>query len=170
MQARQQENRDFPGVWWIGIRLPIQETRIRSLVQEEPTCCRATKPTHSYWSLCAQSPCSETEKPPQEAWAPQPETSPLSTQDPPQSKINNCVYLCMLSCFSQVSLFATLRTVAGQAQLSMGFSRPGYWNGWPGPPPGDLPNPGIEPASFMSPALADRFFTTNATWEAQINK
>ena len=34
------------------------------------------------------------------------------------------------------------------------------------PPPGDLPNPVIEPMSLMSPALADRFFTTNATWEA----
>ena len=35
----------------------------------------------------------------------------------------------------------------------------------PCPPPGDLPNPGIEPTSLMSPALA--FFTTSATWEAQ---
>ena len=34
------------------------------------------------------------------------------------------------------------------------------------PPPGDLPNPGIEPMSLMSPALAGRFFTTHATWEA----
>ena len=33
-------------------------------------------------------------------------------------------------------------------------------------PPGDLPNPGIEPGSHMTPALADRFFTTNASWEA----
>ena len=31
---------------------------------------------------------------------------------------------------------------------------------------GDLPNPGIEPASLMSPALAAGFFTTSATWEA----
>ena len=31
---------------------------------------------------------------------------------------------------------------------------------------GDLPDPRIEPASLMSPALADRFFTTSATWEA----
>ena len=36
----------------------------------------------------------------------------------------------------------------------------------PFPPPGDLHDPGIKSASFMSPALADRFFTTNATWEA----
>ena len=31
---------------------------------------------------------------------------------------------------------------------------------------GDLPNPGIEPASLRSPALADGFFTTSPTWEA----
>ena len=35
------------------------------------------------------------------------------------------------------------------------------------PPPGDLPNPGMEPVSLMSPALAGRFFTTSATWEAR---
>ena len=34
------------------------------------------------------------------------------------------------------------------------------------PPPGDLPDPGIKPASFMSLALAGRFFTTSTTWEA----
>ena len=62
---------------------------------------------------------------------------------------------------------ATLWTVAHQAPLSMGFSRQEYWSGLPCPPPGDLPHPGIEPASLMSPALADRFFTTSATWEAQ---
>ena len=33
-------------------------------------------------------------------------------------------------------------------------------------PPGDFPDPGIEPTSLMSPALADGFFTTNTTWEA----
>ena len=36
----------------------------------------------------------------------------------------------------------------------------------PGPPPGDLPNPGIEPLSLMSPTLTGRFFTTSATWQA----
>ena len=36
---------------------------------------------------------------------------------------------------------------------SMGFSRQEYWSGWLCPPPGDLPNPGIEPASPVSPAL-----------------
>jgi len=32
--------------------------------------------------------------------------------------------------------------------------------------PGDLPNPGIELMSLMSPAMAEGFFTTGATWEA----
>ena len=41
-----------------------------------------------------------------------------------------------------------------------------YWSGFPCPPPGDLPNSGMEPGSLMSPAIADRFFTTNATWKA----
>ena len=41
-----------------------------------------------------------------------------------------------------------------------GFSRQEYWSGLPFLPPGDLPNPGIEPASPESPALAGRFFAT----------
>ena len=45
----------------------------------------------------------------------------------------------------------------------MGFSRQKHWSGLPG----DLPYPGIEPASLSS-ALAGRFFTTSATWEAQV--
>ena len=48
----------------------------------------------------------------------------------------------------------------------MGFSRQEYWSGVPFPSPGDLPDPGIEPKSLMSPALACDFFTTSATWEA----
>ena len=45
----------------------------------------------------------------------------------------------------------TLWTGAHQASPSMGFSRQEYWSGLPFPSPGDLPNPGIEPASLMSP-------------------
>ena len=52
-----------------------------------------------------------------------------------------------------------------QAPLSMRFSRQEYWSGFPCPPPGDLPDPGIELESFMSPALVGVFFTTSATWE-----
>ena len=48
----------------------------------------------------------------------------------------------------------------------MGFSRQEYWSGLPRPPPGDLPDPGIEPVSPMSPALAGGFLTASATWEA----
>ena len=68
---------------------------------------------------------------------------------------------------SRVQLFATPWTVARQGPLSMGFSRQGYWTALPCPP-GDLPNPGIEPASLTSPALADGFFPTSVTWEAAL--
>ena len=72
----------------------------------------------------------------------------------------------VLSRFSCIQLFVTPWTVARQAPLSMGFPRQEYWSEWPFPPPGDLPDPNIEPASLMSPALAGRVFTTSATWEA----
>ena len=60
---------------------------------------------------------------------------------------------------SRVQLSVTTWTVAHQAPLSMGFSRQECWNGLPFPSPGDLPDPGIEPASPMSPAFAAEFFT-----------
>ena len=58
---------------------------------------------------------------------------------------------------SLVQLFATPRTVTCQVPLPVGFSRQAYWIGLPFPPPGDLPDPGIEPKSL---ALAVEFFTT----------
>ena len=48
----------------------------------------------------------------------------------------------------------------------MGLPRQEYWSGLPSPPPGGLPDPGIEPACLASPALAGGFFTTSAVWEA----
>ena len=77
------------------------------------------------------------------------------------------VYVCVLSHFSCVQLFATLWTTVHQAPLSICgilwvgildciailFSR-------------DLPNLGIESASLMPPALPGRFFTTSTSWEA----
>ena len=61
-------------------------------------------------------------------------------------------------CFCLVTkLCPTLWDPMDQAALSLGFSRQEYWSGLPCPPPGDLPNPGIEP---VFPALAGRFFTT----------
>ena len=57
---------------------------------------------------------------------------------------------CVLSCFSHVQLFATACTVACKAPRSMEFSRQEYCTGLPCPSPGDLTNPGLEPASLMS--------------------
>ena len=53
-----------------------------------------------------------------------------------------------------------------QAPLSMKSSRQEYWSGERFHSPGDLPEPGIKPNSLVSPALAGRFVTTIATWEA----
>ena len=44
-----------------------------------------------------------------------------------------------------------------------------YWSGLPCPPPGDLPDPEIEPVSLLSPALAGGFLTTSTTWEAPLS-
>ena len=60
-------------------------------------------------------------------------------------------------------------TVAYQASPSMGFSRQEYWSRLLSPPPGDLPDPGIKPASLMSSAVAGESSTTGATWEVLIN-
>ena len=61
-----------------------------------------------------------------------------------------CLHAGLLSC---VLLFMTPQTVALQASLSMGFFRQEYWSELPFPSPGDLPDPGIEPASPVSPVL-----------------
>ena len=55
--------------------------------------------------------------------------------------------------------------LAHQAPLSMGLSRQENCGGLPFPSPGDIPHPGIEPVSLVSPALAGGFFTTSTTWE-----
>ena len=47
-----------------------------------------------------------------------------------------------------------------------GTSRQEYWSGLPRPPPGDLPDPGMEPTSLRSPASAGSFLSTSTTWEA----
>ena len=79
------------------------------------------------------------------------------------------VMLLLLSHFSHIQLFVTLWTVAHQAPLSMGFSRQEYWNGLPCPAPGDLPNPGTEVMSLMSPALAGEIFITSTSWDLSSN-
>ena len=82
----------------------------------------------------------------------QSQTSTLNTSDEMR-------FVCAQS-FSRVWLLTTLWTVAHQAPLAMGFSRQEHWSGLPFPPPGDLPDSGIKPASPASSALAGGFFTT----------
>ena len=74
--------------------------------------------------------------------------------------------MCVL--LSHVTLFVTPWTVACQAPLFMGFSRQEYRSGLPFISPGHLPDPRIEPASLVSPALAGEFFTISTTWEALV--
>ena len=52
----------------------------------------------------------------------------------------------------------------------MGLSRQAYWSRLLCPPPGGLPDPGIEPEVLTFPVLADGFFTTSATWEAPLSR
>ena len=73
--------------------------------------------------------------------------------------VMNSNHMCVCVC-SVVSDSVTLWTVAHQAPLSVEFSRQEYWSRLPYPTPGDLPDPGIEPKSPASPALAGGFFTT----------
>ena len=63
---------------------------------------------------------------------------------------------------SRVPLSATPWTVARQAPLSMKFPKQEHWSGLPGPPPGDLPNPGIEP---VPPAFEAQSLNHWTTWE-----
>ena len=71
-----------------------------------------------------------------------------------------CVCVCMYSVAQSCQLFATPWIITCQAPLSMEFSRQEYQSGLPFATPGDLPQLGIEPASPVFPALANRFFIT----------
>ena len=67
-----------------------------------------------------------------------------------------------------MSLFVILRTIAHQAPLSIGFSMQEYWSGLTLPTLGNLPHPGIEPTSPVTPALARRFFTIERPEKLQV--
>ena len=67
------------------------------------------------------------------------------------------IAVCACSVAWSYSTLCNSMDCSQQAPLSMGYSRQEYWNGLPFPTPGDLPNPGIEPAS---PKVAGKFFTT----------
>ena len=74
------------------------------------------------------------------------------------------LHACMRAILLQsCSTLSTLWTMTHQAPLYMGFSRQEYWSGSPCPPPGALPDPGVE---YTSLALAGGFLTTSTTWEA----
>ena len=77
---------------------------------------------------------------------------------------SNVAYMCSVT--QWYPTLAAPWTIARPVSLSMEFSKQEYWSGLPFPPPGDLPDPGIEPTSPVSPALAGRFVTTGTTWEA----
>ena len=68
--------------------------------------------------------------------------------------------MCSVCMLSHVRLFATPWIIARRIPLSVGFSRQEYWSRLPSPPPEDLPDSGIEPASSVSSSLAGGFFTT----------
>ena len=92
----------------------------------------------------------------QQLFADQREHPPTERQAEQSEQLLHCYNqgrAILLSRFSRVGLFATPWTVALQAPLSMGFSRQEYWRGLPFPSPGDLPDPGMEPTSLMSPAF-----------------
>ena len=73
--------------------------------------------------------------------------------------------VCVLSLYSCAWHFVTLWTAAHEDPLSTGFARQEYCSGFPCPPRGDLPDPGIEQTSLKSPALAGGSFTTSTTWK-----
>ena len=73
----------------------------------------------------------------------------------------------VLSRFSCVQLFETHGLQPTWFLCPWAFSREKYWSGLLCPPPGDLPDPGMEPVALMIPELAGGFFTTSATWKAQ---
>ena len=76
--------------------------------------------------------------------------------------------MCVFSRFNHVPLFVTLWTVA-KAPLSMQEAAR-MLEQVAVESSENLPNPGVQPASLMTPALAGRFFTTNAIWEAPISR
>ena len=73
---------------------------------------------------------------------------------------------CMLSCFSCVQLFCDSMDCSLLGSSVHGILQARYWSGLLCSSPGDRSDPGMEPMSLLSPALAGRFFTTRATREA----
>ena len=79
----------------------------------------------------------------------------------------DCLCVCQVASVVPDSLWPHGLYIGCRAPQSMGFRRQDYWNGLSCPLLGDLPNPGTELMSLMSPALTGGFFITSTTWEAQ---
>ena len=77
-------------------------------------------------------------------------------------------FSCVLSCFSSVQLLCNPTDCSPPDASVQGLSGQEHWSGLPCPPPGDLPDPGVDPTSLKSATLAGGFFTTGATWEAGV--
>ena len=92
--------------------------------------------------------------------APPSHTASLTTASDFRGRTLICDCVCGCAPSAVSDSLRPMWTVARQAPLSTGFSRQEHWSGLPCPPPRDLPDPGIEPASPAFPALADEFFTT----------
>ena len=72
----------------------------------------------------------------------------------------------MLSCFTPVQLLATLWAIAHLAPVPVGFSRQEYWSGLPCPAPGDIPTPGIKPASPVAPTFQADSLPLNHSYDS----
>ena len=77
-----------------------------------------------------------------------------------------CMGVCVKPLHSGLTLCSLMDCSPLFGLLCHGSLQARMLSGLPFPPPGDLPDPGIEPASLLSPELAGRFFTTSATWKA----
>ena len=81
-----------------------------------------------------------------------------------------CVCVCGHSCFVVSSSLRPHGLQPARLLCPQDYPWWEYWSGLPFLTPGDLPNPGIKPASLAFPALADGSFTTSATWEARTKR
>ena len=95
----------------------------------------------------------------------------------PFAKCRGCWLLPALSCVCLGTTFSGRELPSlpvAQGRPTSGTWPPwghrGHWSGLPCPPPGDPPDPGMDPTSLMFPALSARVFTSSATWETQDRK
>ena len=96
----------------------------------------------------------------------QADSLPSELPGKPHVSNNNSLHLLCAQMLSHVWLLVTPWTIARQALLSMGFSRQEYWSGFPFPPPGELPDSGIEPGS---PALQAGCLTTEPPGKSHVS-